>query len=153
MKIQMISLEFNKGRMLGVHKLQGARVRKEPKEQCTAFTMTANSAELDGETGRTAAIRTAEEKTACEKVDRTNELSTNTTNDLGITTHHKETGHTFQFSDTRVLTYETNSHRRKLLEGLYIEANKEKLVNLKSGTRVDNCWTPLLSSIPSLTVL
>ena len=106
-----------------------------------------------GETGRTAAIRTAEEKAACAKVDRTNKLSTNTTNDLGITTHHKETGHSFIFSNTRVLSYETTWHQRKLLEGLFIEANKDKLVNLKSGTRVDNCWTPLLASIPSLATL
>jgi hypothetical protein len=106
-----------------------------------------------GETGRTAAIRTAEEKAACAKVDRTNKLSTNTTNDLGITTHHKETGHSFLFSNTRVLAYETTWHQRKLLEGLFIESNKDKLVNLKSGTRVDNCWTPLLASIPSLATL
>ena len=105
-----------------------------------------------GETKRTTTIRTAEEKAACLKVDRTNKLPNNTTNDLGITTHHKLTGHSFLFHKTMVLANETSWHQRKLLEGLYIEANKNKLVNLKSGTRVDNCWTPLFSSIPSLNV-
>ena len=105
-----------------------------------------------GETKRTTTIRTAEEKAACLKVDRTNKLPNNNTNDLGITTHHKLTGHTFLFHKTKVLANEISWHQRKLLEGLYIEANKNKLVNLKSGTRVDNCWTPLLSSIPNLNV-
>ena len=105
-----------------------------------------------GETKRTTTIRTAEVKVACLKVDRTNKMPNNTTNDLGITTHHKLTGHSFLFHKTMVLANETSWHQRKLLEGLYIEANKNKLVNLKSGTRVDNCWTPLFSSIPSLNV-
>jgi hypothetical protein len=105
-----------------------------------------------GETKRTTTIRTAEEKAACLKVDRTNKLPNNTTNDLGITTHHKLTGHSFLFHKTKVLANETSWHQRKLLEGLCIEANNNKLVNLKSGTRVDNCWTPLFSSIPSLNV-
>ena len=103
-----------------------------------------------GETKRTAAIRSSEEKAACLKVDRTNKLPTSSCNDLGITTHHKSTGHSFQFHNTRVLENETNWHRRKLLEGLYIAANIDNTVNLKSGTRVDNCWAPLIASIANL---
>ena len=104
-----------------------------------------------GETKRTAAIRTNEEKAACSRHDRGSlSFSNNTKNDLGLTQHHKDTQHTFRFDDTQVLTFESNLHKRKLLEGLYIEANKQCLVNLKSGSKIDNCWTPLIHSIPDL---
>ena len=105
-----------------------------------------------GETKRTAAIRTAEEKAACNKVDRTNIISTNSKNDLGITYHHKETGHNFLFEKTHILANESNWHKRKLLEGMFIEVNKNQTVNLKSGTKINNCWTPLLKTIPMLTI-
>ena len=105
-----------------------------------------------GETKRTAAIRTNEEKSACAKVDRTNQLSSNTTNDLGITHHHKEFNHEFQFQNTKILANETNWSKRKILEGLFIEANKESIVNLKSGTKIDQSWTPIISSIQHLKI-
>jgi hypothetical protein len=99
-----------------------------------------------GETKRTTAVRTAEEAAACAKFDRTQKLPINNDqyNDLGITYHHKETGHTFRFQDTVILANETNWFRRKLLEGFFITANKGNLVNLKGGTKTDNCWSPLL---------
>ena len=61
------------------------------------------------ETKRTAAICTAEEKAACNKVDRTNSLSTNSNNDLGITHHHKETGHNFRFGHRQPIGTKGNS--------------------------------------------
>ena len=107
-----------------------------------------------GETKRTAAIRTNEEKAACLRCDRgTLSFSNNSKNDLGLTLHHKVTQHNFKFDDTQILTIETNWHKRKLLEGLYIEANKHCLVNLKSGSKVDNCWTPLIHAIPALKLM
>jgi hypothetical protein len=105
-----------------------------------------------GETKRTAAIRTSEEAAACAKVDKTNKLSTNQNADLGITTHHKQTGHTFQFHSTKIISSETNWYKRKLLEGLYIQTNKEHTVNLKAGTKVDNCWAPTIASIPNMKI-
>ena len=105
-----------------------------------------------GETKRTAAIRTAEEKAACQKVDKTNKLSNNEYADLGITQHHKETGHTFQFNATKILAFEPNWQKRKLLEGLYIERNKNKLVNIKAGSKLDNSWAPVISKIQHLRI-
>jgi hypothetical protein len=70
-----------------------------------------------GETKRTAAIRTAEEKAACQKVDKTNKLSNNEYADLGITQHHKETGHTFQFNATKILAFESKLAKKKAFRG------------------------------------
>ena len=53
---------------------------------------------------------------------------------------------------TQILSSETNRYKRKLLEGMYIDANKSDLVNLKSGTKLDNCWIPILRSIPKLLI-
>jgi hypothetical protein len=105
-----------------------------------------------GETKRTAAIRISEEAAACAKVDRTNKLSTNQQADLGITTHHKLTGHTFNFNSTKIISSESNWYKRKLLEGLYIQTNKEHAVNLKAGAKLDNCWTPTINKTPGLKI-
>jgi hypothetical protein len=106
-----------------------------------------------GETKRTAAIRISEEAAACAKVDRTNKLSTNQqAADLGITTHHKLTGHTFNFNSTKIISSESNWYKRKLLEGLYIQTNKEHAVNLKAGAKLDNCWTPTINKTPGLKI-
>ena len=79
-------------------------------------------------------------------------ISTNSNKYLGITHHHKETGHNFQFEKTYILANETHWYKRKLLEGMYIETNKNKIVNLKSGTKIDNSWTPFLGTIPKLSI-
>jgi hypothetical protein len=42
--------------------------------------------------------------------------------------------------------------KRKLLEGLYIERNKNKLVNIKAGSKLDNSWAPVISEIQHLRI-
>jgi hypothetical protein len=103
-----------------------------------------------GETKRSTRIRNSEEHKLCGKVDKTHKLDKNSSNDVGYAAHHKETGHSINFSQTTVLEIETNHTRRKILEGLYIHNNKALLMNLKGGTESNPIWSPLLSTIPKL---
>jgi len=68
-------------------------------------------------------------------------------NDFGYVQHFKDTNHQFNFPLTKVIDQEPNHYRRKLLEGLYIQKNLLKVVNLKAGTSIDKCWLPLLTTM------
>ena len=49
-----------------------------------------------------------------------------------------------------ILAKENHSYRRKLSKGMFIERNKDKLVNANAGTQPNTCWKPLLALLPEL---
>ena len=66
-------------------------------------------------------------------------------NDFGYVQHLKETNHSPDFANAKVLKLESHHHRRKLLEGMFIQRNKHNLTNLKAGTEIDKIWLPFLN--------
>ena len=66
------------------------------------------------------------------------------------TFNYKETTHALDFDNCFILAKENHSYRRKLIEGMFIERNKDKLVNVNAGTQPNTCWKPLLALLPEL---
>ena len=54
------------------------------------------------------------------------------------------------FDNCFVIAKENHAYRRKLIEGMFIERNKEKRVNVNSGSQPNTCWKPLLTLLPEL---
>jgi hypothetical protein len=105
-----------------------------------------------GQTGRTAELRNREEKANINAVS-TNPNKTyesNSYNDYGYIQHFKETTHTLDFDNCFILAKEKHAYRRKLIEGMLIEKNKDKLVNVNAGSQPNTCWKPLLALLPEL---
>ena len=66
--------------------------------------------------------------------------------DNGLALHVHQTGHSFDFDNTKIITKESNYWRRLILEGIEIKFG-ENLVNLQGGYEIDNIWMPFLQSI------
>ena len=105
-----------------------------------------------GQTGRTAEIRNKEEKANINAVanNPNKEYESNTYNDYGYIQHYKETTHALYFDNCFILAKENHSYRRKLIKGMFIERNKDKLVNVNAGSQPNTCWKPLLTLLPEL---
>ena len=105
-----------------------------------------------GQTGRTAEIRNNEEKANLKAVTNNpnKNYESNSYNDYGYIKHFKETAHTLDFNGCFILAKENHSFRRKLIEGMFIEKNKEKLVNVNAGAQLPSCWKPLLANLLEL---
>ena len=58
--------------------------------------------------------------------------------------------HALDFDNCFILAKENHSYSRKLIEGMFIERNKDKLVNVNAGSQPNTCWRPLLALLPEL---
>jgi hypothetical protein len=105
-----------------------------------------------GETKRPTAVRIKEEQRDLKTAKTKPNKQFSDDNDFGYVQHFKETGHQFQFSNTKVLQLEPHYLRRKLTEGIYIRQNTDKICNLKAGTEIDNCWLPLITTMKKFVV-
>jgi hypothetical protein len=98
-----------------------------------------------GHTKRPLQVRVKEHKKSCE--GDLSGIQPNQKNDNGIPFHHATTGHSFRFEDTSILERERNKFKRLVLEGMHIYANKDYVVNIKSGLIIDNCWAPFVKDL------
>ena len=106
-----------------------------------------------GETRRPTSVRTKEEQRDLRTAKIQPNKKFSDENDFGYIQHFKETGHQLAFNKTKVLTLEQHTFKRKLLEGIYIQQNKDFLCNMKAGTAIDKCWLPLLGKIPKFKII
>jgi hypothetical protein len=125
-------------------KKKGAIYAYPCEEKCSIFYI--------GQTKRAAFTRIKEEKTACKKASKDKIIQINGYNDIGYAEHHLKTGHNIQFDKAKVVELSANHHKRMLLEGLFIERNWGKLMNMKKGTSVDPSWLPLLNKLPDFDI-
>ena len=68
-------------------------------------------------------------------------------NDNGIPFHHYTTGHAFLFNQTKILAWEKNAFRRKVIEGIHIANKKNSCVNIIAGKKIENIWMPLVQDL------
>ena len=125
-------------------KRKGAIYAYPCEEKCSVFYI--------GQTKRAACTRIKEERAACIKATKDKVIQINSYNDVGYAEHHLKTGHNIQFDKAKVIDSSTNYHKRMLLEGLFIERNWGKLMNMKKGTSVDPSWLPLLNQLPDFDI-
>ena len=100
-----------------------------------------------GETKRPTTIRLEEEQRDLKQAKQQPNKKFSDEHDFGYVQQYKETGHQFNFINTKILQLEAHYHRRKLAEGIYIKLNKEHSCNLKAGAELDKCWLPLLTTM------
>ena len=98
-----------------------------------------------GNTKRKLAIRIMKHQKSCNK--DLSDIQPDFKNDNGIPCHVATTGHSFKFQETRILDREKNYFKRKLLEGIYINKNRESCVNIIGGHRIDLCWGPIINDL------
>jgi hypothetical protein len=98
-----------------------------------------------GQTKRKLCVRLSEHEKSC-KGDLSH-LEPNSNFDNGIPYHVATTGHEFGFEETKIVDREINRFRRRLLEGIHIQKNKDSVINIISGQKIDGCWKPLIQEI------
>ena len=55
-------------------------------------------------------------------------------------------GHTFLFQ-TKILAWEKNGFKRKVIEGIHIANKKNSCVNIIAGKKIENIWMPLVQDL------
>ena len=103
-----------------------------------------------GQTGRTAATRNKEEAvnfTSAQNDPQKAFQSTNY-NDYGYVHHFRNTGHILNFNECIILAKEKHNIRRKFIEGMFIQRNKNNLVNINTGVQPDSSWRPIIDQLP-----
>ena len=71
-----------------------------------------------GQTKRSLKVRIKEHEKSCE--GDLSDIQPDETHDNGIPLHVSSTGHNFLFDQTKILAYEKNSFKRKIIEGIHI---------------------------------
>ena len=84
------------------------------------------------------------------QITQNKEYEGNNYNNYGYIQLSKETTHALDFDNCFILAKENHSYRRKLIEGMFIESNKDKLVNINAGSQPNPCWKPLLALLSEL---
>ena len=98
-----------------------------------------------GQTKRTLKTRIKEHERSCEG-DLSN-IQPDETNDNGIPFHLYSTGRKFLFDQTRILAHEKHTFKRKVIEGIHIFNKKDSCVNIVSGKKIDNIWSPIIKNL------
>ena len=68
-------------------------------------------------------------------------------NDNGIPYHFYSTGHKFLFDQTKILAREKNAFKRRIIEGIHISNKSVSCVNIVSGKKIDNIWSPIIKDL------
>ena len=119
--------------------------KQHQKELVYSIPCAACDAKYIGQTRKSIKSRNARHKGLCRPVLKQKILNS-PKKDNGLALHVHQTGHSFDFDNTKIITKESNYWRRLILEGIEIKFG-ENLVNLQGGYEIDNIWMPFLQSI------
>jgi hypothetical protein len=97
-----------------------------------------------GQTKRKLIQRKNEHERSCKDVSN---IDPDSNYDNGVPFHVAQTGHQFQFDKMKILETEPNGFRRRMLESIHILKNRDSVVNLKAGIKIDPCWRPLIEDL------
>jgi hypothetical protein len=103
--------------------------------------------EYIGQTKRKLGTRRMEHEKSCITANDPSTVTPNNDFDNGIPYHHATTGHNFLFENIRILEKEPNYLKRKILEGIHITNKQDRVVNIISGQKISQCWTPIIARL------
>jgi hypothetical protein len=98
-----------------------------------------------GQTKRSLKVRVKEHEKSCE--GNLSGLRPDENYDNGIPFHVSSTGHRFLFDQTKILAQEKNGFKRRIIEGIHIFNKKASCVNVISGKKIDNIWSPVIKEL------